>query len=82
MLTKEEKAWVKKMQALLDKCPSDRLGFYTIGDCDVTIFNNDHYDDIIDAQDTNNEDFGPAVDRFDAHLGSLNFPSNVESVAG
>lgn len=25
-MTKEERAWVKKLQRVLDECPSDRLG--------------------------------------------------------
>ena len=36
--TKEENRWVRRIQKALNECPSDRLGFYTTGDKDVTIF--------------------------------------------
>lgn len=35
-LTKEEKAWVKKLNALLANCPSNRIAFATIGDRSVS----------------------------------------------
>ncbi|GGA99950.1 hypothetical protein GCM10011491_30250 [Brucella endophytica] len=77
MLTKEEKAWVKKLQKVLDECPSERLGFFTIGDPDVSIYDK-----------TNEVDFDATVDlpvsiyEHDAELGSIRFPSNVHSVSG
>lgn len=30
-LTAAEKKWLKELQAVLDKCPSKRMGFYTSG---------------------------------------------------
>lgn len=41
ILTKEEKAWVKKVNKALAECPSDRMRFFTIGDPDIFIANND-----------------------------------------
>ncbi|UAN54732.1 hypothetical protein KGP26_29735 (plasmid) [Serratia sp. JSRIV002] len=49
-LTAEEKKWVKQMNALLKKCPSKRIGFYTIGDNDIGLYDIDHQD-AIDAAD-------------------------------
>ena len=46
ILTKEEKAWVKKLNKLLGQCPSDRLGFYAGGDPGIVIIDNSHLDDI------------------------------------
>ncbi|AZS06304.1 hypothetical protein MED16_gp64 [Pantoea phage vB_PagS_MED16] len=40
-LTAAEKAWVKKVNKVLAECPSDRLRFFTIGDPDIFIANND-----------------------------------------
>ena len=34
-LTAEERKWVKQVQKVLDKCPSKRIGFYTIGDNNI-----------------------------------------------
>lgn len=82
-LTKEEKAWVKRVQKALDSCPSKRLGFATIGDHDITIFDRTRYDDICNAVDNGHGDFIPTAEK----LGyvaeeQLNFPNPVESTAG
>lgn len=44
-LTKEEKAWLKKANALLATCPP-RLTFYAGGDCSVAIIDGDHAEEI------------------------------------
>jgi len=44
-LTKEEKAWLKKANALLAQCPT-RLTFYAGGDCHVAIIDGDHAEEI------------------------------------
>ena len=36
-LTKEEIRWLKKLEKVFWECPSDRIGFYTIGDADLTV---------------------------------------------
>jgi hypothetical protein len=78
--TREEALWVKKIQKLLNGCPSDRLGFYTIGDNDITIFDNT----VFDENDYDNDKLGfcQIVDMNNARLGSLDFPSGVLSTAG
>lgn len=82
-LTKAEKAWVKQLNALLAKCPSKRLAFATIGDCDVSIFDVTRYNDICDEQEQNGGEFIPAANRIDALFDErLNFPNQVESTAG
>jgi len=82
-LTKEEKAWVKQLNALLDKCPSKRLAFATIGDCDVSIFDVTRYNDICDEQERGGGEFIPAANRIGALFDErLNFPNQVESTAG
>ena len=82
-LTKSEKAWIEKLQAVLNECPSQRLGFYTIGDANVSIYDRNKEDKIY--QLTDNEivkDFGPAVDKCNAYLGEIIFPFSVHSTAG
>lgn len=46
ILTKEEKAWVKKLNKHLAACPSDRLSFYTGGDPSIFIVDKTHQDEI------------------------------------
>lgn len=83
-LTKDEQAWVEDVQAALDRCPSKRLGFYTIGDPNVILWDRDKTDDVFLALDSRKaRDFWLAVEvvgaGFDA---SLDFPNAVESTAG
>ena len=82
-LTKEEKAWIKKVQRVLDTCPSDRLGFYTIGDKDVFVYDRSRDSEISKLMDaTHNLDYCQAVDDLDADFSVLFFPSHVHSTAG
>jgi hypothetical protein len=77
-LNDEERAWVKRVQKLLNSCPSDRLGFFTIGDRSVEIYDKS-YDEEIEAH---GRDFCQGVRAVGAHLAELTFPSNVHSTAG
>lgn len=82
-LTKQEKAWVKKLNKLLAQCPSKRLAFATTGDCDVSIFNQTQYDAICDEQENNGGEFISSAARIGALFDEvLNFPNQVESTAG
>lgn len=83
-LTKSEQTWLKKMQALLDECPSDRIAFYTIGDCDLAAFDVTKYKQITAHMDKHsNDDFCNAVDAMDASFNArLVFSNPVESTAG
>lgn len=81
MLTKAEAAWIAKIQKLLDSPPSDRLGFYTTGDPEVTIYDRSLEDDINAEHDAGGE-FCNAVDSCDARLGELRFPAQVHSTSG
>jgi len=83
-LTKEEAAWIKKVQRALNSCPSDRLGFFTIGDTDVQIYDKEKSVQIDRIYDGNKgtADFCFCVSEAEANLGCLKFPSLVESTAG
>lgn len=82
-LTPAEKAWVKKLNKLLAECPSDRIGFATIGDNPVFMFDSTRYDEIIAKLDRGVWDFMPAAQNIGAKFDEvLTFPANVESTAG
>ncbi|KTI36927.1 hypothetical protein [Enterobacter roggenkampii] len=82
-LTKQEKVWVKKLNKLLDECPSKRLAFATTGDSDVSIFNQTQYGAICDEQEKNGGEFISAAARIGALFDEvLSFPNQVESTAG
>ena len=82
-LTKAETKWLEELQALLDACPSKRLGCYTIGDPSVTVFDKN----VLRAWDKENprcELDGPQqVLKCGADLDFvLMFPFAVEGVCG
>lgn len=78
-LTKAEAAWIKRVQAVLDECPSDRIGAFTIGDADVTLYDRTKEAEIgADSE----QDFGKAVACAGAELGALRFPFQVHSTSG
>jgi len=82
-MTKDEKNWIKKLQKVLDSCPSNRIGFYTIGDRDVKTFDRGRIDEICDIMDNSISDFGPACNEIGAEFEEcLYFPSAVEGTAG
>lgn len=68
-LTKKEKAWVAELEIVFSKCPSERLGVFTIGDCELNFF------------DKNINDPG-VEDGRQWTLGSVETPMNIEGVCG
>lgn len=84
-LTKKELAWIEKVQKVLDECPSERIGFYTVGDPMVFLYDRRKEHDIWKFMNTgrNRDDFGPAAIKLGADFGYyLTFPAPVESTAG
>jgi len=81
-LTKEERAWLRKVQRVLDECPSKRLGFYTVGDPTIAVYDNT-FDRAIDDISSVRGEFCTAVNECDAGFDLwLQFPSDVHSTAG
>ena len=76
-LNNAEKKWLLRVQKALDDCPSDRIGFYTIGDAGVQLYDLNRVDGADDQRD-----FCLIVAGADAELGELNFPNLVHSTAG
>ncbi|EOR7867414.1 hypothetical protein FYL99_RS20285 [Escherichia coli] len=82
-LTKEEKAWVKKLNTLLANCPSSRIAFATTGDCDVTLFDVTRHSEILDSAHNGGGEFIPNAEKLGAAFDEiLHFPNLVESTAG
>lgn len=82
-LTQAEKKWVRDVQKVLDRCPSERIGFYTVGDSEVSLFDRAKETQITARQDRSGMDFGPAATVVNAQFDhALRFPSNVHSTAG
>ncbi|WP_454798516.1 hypothetical protein [Novosphingobium lindaniclasticum] len=76
--TKAEAAWLKRLQKVLDECPSERMAFYTTGDACITAYDSSRDREIDEAQ-TGNMEFCNAVEDCDAALVALRFPGNVAS---
>ncbi|WAM43667.1 hypothetical protein [Edwardsiella piscicida] len=84
-LTKKEIAWIDELQAVLNKCPSPKkIGFYTIGDPFVMLYDLRRIDDVQAALDhRHSSDWCTAVRDVGADIEeTISFPSPVESTAG
>lgn len=82
-LTKDEATWIRRTQKVLNACPSDRLGFYTIGDASISIYDRSKDAQINTLMDENRDmDFSAAVEKCNAEFLFLNFPSMVHATAG
>lgn len=79
-LNKKERAWVDEVNALLARCPSpDKIGFFTIGDPEVGLYDLRHDKEISDADD----DLVRVAHRNDWLFDErLEFPSAVNGVCG
>ena len=82
-LTPEEIKWLRRVQRALDACPSQRIGFYTIGDKDVSLYDKSKDDEVNEFMDAHSRsDYPAAVEASNADLGTIIFPNQVHSVAG
>ncbi len=80
-LTTAEKAWIQKLQSVLDECPSHRMEAYTVGDADITIFDkNPGIEDYL--RDHRSSEVCTAVSAVGAELAHIKFPFCVQSTAG
>ncbi|WP_445769001.1 hypothetical protein [Rheinheimera sp.] len=81
-LTKEEKAWLKKLQAVFDECPSVRLSSYTTGDPFLSIYDKTMDSEINAYHDKSGGEFCNAVDDVGAGLAIIRTPFPIHSTAG
>ena len=82
--TKVEKDWIAKLQAVLDECPTRRIGFYTVGDASLSVYDRTKEKLIGDCQDSG-ADFCHAVQKAKAEISnvdSIDFPALVHSTSG
>lgn len=81
--TAKQEAWINRVQKALNSKGGAGLGFYTIGDQDVSIYDKSKQAAIDEWWRENpNSEFCQAVSEADAYLGQLLFPDQVESAAG
>lgn len=81
-LNKKERAWLDELQEILNRCPSKRLGFFTIGDPIIYVYDRSKEQKINDHQDRYGRDFCHSVRAMDADFCDLDFPAAVHSTAG
>ncbi|AWK42638.1 hypothetical protein [Photorhabdus laumondii] len=82
-LNSEEKIWLNKLQKILDECPSERLGFYTIGDNDLSVYDLTKTKEINELHHKTNRDYPACIEESGAEFNYyLTFPAKVEGVAG
>ncbi|ECF1703325.1 hypothetical protein E1B77_20695 [Salmonella enterica subsp. enterica] len=77
-LTKKERAWVDEVNEVLARCPSPKkIGFYTIGDPVVSLYDLRHEAECLDGDLVRIANANGWL--FDEEL---NFPSSVNGVCG
>ncbi|MGP8956528.1 hypothetical protein ACT024_25775 [Enterobacter mori] len=84
-LSKKDQAWLDELQDVLNRCPSPKkIGFYTIGDPTVFLYDLRKVKEVENALDTGEaSDWSPACRVVGAHIDEvIIFPSPVESTAG
>lgn len=83
-LTKAERAWLAEVQDLLNRCPSNRIAFYTTGDHDVGLHDASRENEIADFLDNSYGEWSSAAARIGADFdgAKLVFPNAVHSTAG
>lgn len=81
-LTKAEKEWLSRLQSVLNECPSDRLGAYTMGDQALELYDTGFDAKIHELTDDLTTDFCQAVLKTESDLGSLSMPFPVHSTSG
>lgn len=81
-LTATELSWLRKLQKVMKQCPSRRIGFFSIGDADVTLYDKT-YDSEIMHEQGKGKDFCAACYDVGANLDAhIRFPSLVHSTSG
>ncbi|QNQ52338.1 hypothetical protein [Serratia liquefaciens] len=81
-LNKKERAWLDELQEVLNRCPSERLGFFTTGDTVIHVYDRSKDQEIDAHQDRHGRDYCHSVMALDADFCDLSFPAAVHSTAG
>ena len=82
-LTKKEAEWLDRLEDILLNPPSERIGFYTIGDSDLMCYDKSYDDQIDELSDKHKEwDFCVCVAHLEASLGIVKASTAIQSTAG
>lgn len=82
-LNKKERAWLDELQDVLNRCPSERLGFYTVGDPQINVYDRSKELEIERVMDASEKDWCGCVLIAGANFDEwLDFPAPVHSTAG
>lgn len=81
-LTAAERKWLGDLQAVLDKCPSQRLGGYTIGDANITIYDKLVFDNYRDNNPRDERDDVLIHQEIGTKLGVIDTPFQIDGVSG
>jgi hypothetical protein len=80
--TKAEAAWMKKVEKLLMNPPSDRIGLYTIGDCNMSVYDRQQEAELNSLMDESDLDFCQVVNELDASLGDIRSAAPIHATSG
>lgn len=80
-LTTTESAWMKELEKLMKNAPP-RIGFYTIGDANLTAYDRSREAEINAELDSRNVDFCNVIDELGAWLGDVACTMPIHSTAG
>ena len=80
--TKKELEWMRKVSKLLSNPPSDRLGLFTIGDCNLFVYDKAFDSEIDEIQTRKEYDFCQAVNELDVGLGNIESDILIHSTSG
>ncbi len=90
-LNKKEKAWLERFKSTMAAAPSslnNKIGSFTIGDRDITLFDKQKFDTYITKKNEeaygyyDEQDKGIEVQASDSEIMVIMFPFHVESTAG
>lgn len=83
-LTKGERAWLAELQEVLNRCPTRRIGFSTIGDSNVSIHDAAREREIDHELEKNGGEWVSAASRLGADFDgvTIDFPNAVQSISG
>lgn len=81
-LTIDEARWVKKFQALMKKCPSNRLGAFTTGDPEITLYDKTVLSTYLDSNRRDERDEVVIHHELGTMLASINMPFKVDTLCG
>lgn len=80
-LTEEEEAYLAQLQTMLMSPPSERIGFYTVGDGALHVYDRSK-ENLIQERNQDSVDFCRAVDEVGGSLGTVRCKCQIHSVSG